>query len=89
MARGQTKTVIGTLALAPVAGGLEGGVCLNTFNHLEETVYAMSADNGSALRIDGCQYVYNAAVSSFGEGSYLVQILIDGAPVGSATFGLK
>lgn len=59
-------------------------------NHpLDETVYSMSADEGSHFRVDGRQYVYDAAVGSFGEGSYLVQILVDGTVVGSTQFGLK
>jgi len=49
----------------------------------------MSADDGSNFRITDCQYVYNAAVSSLGPGSYLVEILIDGSVVGTARFGLK
>jgi hypothetical protein len=56
---------------------------------VDESLYVMAADDGSNFRVDGCQYVYNAAVSSFGPGSYVVAILVNGTTIGSANFGLK
>lgn len=72
---------IATIAVFRISEGLK--------QPISESIYAMPADNGSYFRISGCQYIYNAAVSSLGPGSYMVQILIDGTPVGSATFRLK
>ena len=70
-----------TIALTRTAGGNIGPI--------NESVYVMSADNGSNFRIDGCQYVYNLSSSALGTGTYRVDIIIDGATVGSATFKLK
>lgn len=70
-----------TIALFRVSGSVN--------QPIDEGVYSMSADDGSNFRITDCQYVYNAAVSSLGPGSYLVEILIDGSVVGTARFGLK
>ena len=70
-----------TIALTRTAGGNIGPI--------NESVYVMSADNGSNFRIDGCQYVYNLSSSALGAGTYRVDIMIDGATVGSATFKLK
>jgi len=49
----------------------------------------MSADNGSSFRIDDCQYIYNLSSSALGTGTYRVDITINGATVGSASFKLK
>lgn len=51
----------------------------------------MPADSGSNFRIDSanCQYIYNLGTGALGPGTYLVQIVIDGAVVGNATFGLN
>jgi hypothetical protein len=70
-----------TIALARTAGGIIGPI--------NESVYVMSADNGSNFRIDGCQYVYNLSSSALGTGTYRVDITINGATVGSASFRLK
>jgi len=70
-----------TIALTRTVGANIGMV--------NESVYVMSADNGSNFRIDGCQYVYNLSSSALGAGTYRVDIMIDGATVGSATFKLK
>lgn len=62
-----------------------------TITSIEEAIYMHSADVGSNFRVDApnCQYIYNLAVSSLGAGSYTVQISVEGAVVGSASFGLK
>jgi hypothetical protein len=70
-----------TIALTRTAGGNIGTI--------NESVYVMSADNGSNFRVDGCQYVYNLNSGALGVGTYRVDIMIDGATVGSATFKLK
>jgi hypothetical protein len=70
-----------TIALTRTAGGNIGPI--------NESIYVMSADNGSNFRIDGCQYLYNLSSSGLGPGTYSVDIMIDGATVGSATFKLK
>ena len=70
-----------TIALTRTAGGNIGPI--------NESVYVMSADNGSNFRIDGCQYIYNLSSSALGTGTYRVDIIINGATVGSATFKLK
>ena len=70
-----------TISLARTAGGTIGAI--------DESVYEASADTGSSFRIDSCQYVYNLGAKSLGVGTYLVQININGAAVGNATFGLK
>ena len=49
----------------------------------------MPSDKGSTFRVSDCQYVYNLATNSLGAGTYRVNILIGGAAVGSATFGLR
>ena len=71
----------GTIALTRTAGGNIGPI--------NESVYVMSADNGSNFRVDGCQYVYNLNSGALGVATYRVDIMIDGATVGSATFKLK
>src|SRR5215813_200255 len=51
--------------------------------------FVTAADNGANFRISDCQYVYNVGASSIGQGTYLVEIEIDGDAVGDAVFGLK
>jgi hypothetical protein len=70
-----------TIALARTAGGIIGPI--------NESVYVMSADNGSNFRIDDCQYIYNLSSSALGTGTYRVDIMISGATVGSPIFKLK
>jgi hypothetical protein len=70
-----------TIALTRTAGGIIGPI--------NESVYVMSADNGSNFRIDDCQYVYNLSSGALGTGTYRVDIMISGITVGSATFKLK
>jgi hypothetical protein len=70
-----------TIALTRTAGGIIGPI--------NESVYVMSADNGSNFRIDGCQYIYNLGSGALGTGTYRVDIMISGVTVGSATFKLK
>jgi len=70
-----------TIALTRTAGGNIGPI--------NESVYVMSADNGSNFRIDDCQYIYNLSSSALGTGTYRVDITINGATVGSASFKLK
>ena len=70
-----------TIALTRTAGGNIGPI--------NESVYVMSADNGSNFRIDDCQYIYNLSSSALGTGTYRVDIMIDGPTVGSATVKLK
>jgi hypothetical protein len=72
-----------TIAVTRTAGGVIGLV--------DETVFEQAADNGANFRIDttSCQYIYNLAARSLGPGTYLVQIIVDGVAVGSATFGLQ
>jgi hypothetical protein len=70
-----------TIAVTRTAGGTTGDV--------NESVYAMAADNGSNFRIDGCQYVYNLNSGALGVGTYRVDIRINNQVVGSAFFKLK
>jgi hypothetical protein len=70
-----------TIAVTRTAGGTTGDV--------NESIYAMSADNGSNFRIDGCQYSYNLNSGALGAGTYRVDIKINGQVVGSAVFQLK
>jgi uncharacterized repeat protein (TIGR03803 family) len=72
-----------TIAVFRTAGG--------TIGLINEADYLQPSDTGSNFRIDigSCQYIYNLGWSSLGSGSYLVQILIDKAAVGSAAFSLK
>jgi Concanavalin A-like lectin/glucanases superfamily len=70
-----------TIALTRTAGGIIGPI--------NESVYVMSADNGSNFRIDDCQYIYNLSSGALGTGTYRVDIIISGPTVGSATFKLK
>ncbi|MGE5056988.1 MAG: hypothetical protein ACM3WP_22750 [Acidobacteriota bacterium] len=72
-----------TISITRTSGGTVAAV--------DESTYAMSADSGSAFRIDSnaCQYVYNVAASSLGVGTYRVDISINGIMVGHAVFALK
>jgi len=72
---------LAAIALTRTAGGI--------VEPINESVYAMSADNGSNFRIDDCEYIYNLSASALGTGTYRVDIMIDGATVGSASFKLK
>ena len=70
-----------TIALFQTYGAAPGPV--------NESVFTTNADTGSNFRIDGCQYIYNLGTDSLGAGTYLVQIAINGLPVGTGTFGLQ
>jgi hypothetical protein len=70
-----------TIAVTRTDGGVTGEV--------NESVYSMSADSGSNFRIDSCQYIYNLSSGALGVGTYRVDIKIDGATVGFASFKLK
>ena len=70
-----------TIALARTAGGI--------IEPINESVYVMSADNGSYFRIDDCEYIYNLSSRALGTGTYRVDIMIDGVTIGSVTFKLK
>jgi hypothetical protein len=70
-----------TIAVTRTGGGVIGQV--------NESVYSGNADTGSNFRIDSCQYVYNLNSRALGVGTYRVDILIDGQPVGSAAFQLQ
>jgi hypothetical protein len=69
------------ILLARTAGGTVGPVNENDF--------LVPSDQGSAFRIDSCQYVYNLGTGSLGTGTYKVQIQIGPVVVGSASFGLQ
>ncbi len=56
---------------------------------IDESVYSGPADTGSEFRIADCQYHYNVMASALGAGSYLAEVLINGAAVGEARFELK
>ncbi len=51
---------------------------------VNESVYSMSADSGA-----GCQSIYNLNWGALGIGTYRVDIMIDGATVGSGILELK
>ena len=70
-----------TIGVTRTAGGGIGSV--------NESIYSMSADNGSSFRIDSCQYVYNLNSRALGVGTYGVDIVINGQVVGSGIFQLK
>ena len=70
-----------TIALTQTSGAAVGPV--------NESSYLMAADSGSGFRIADCQYIYNLNTKSLDSGTYLVQIRIDGAVVGSASFDLR
>jgi beta propeller repeat protein len=69
------------ISLTRTAGAATGAI--------DESVYEMSADNGSTFRISGCQYLYNLAAKTLGAGTYRIDITIGGTVVGSAVFALK
>jgi hypothetical protein len=56
---------------------------------IDESVYSGPADSGSEFRIADCEYHYNVSARALGPGSYLAEILIEGAVVGAARFELK
>jgi hypothetical protein len=56
---------------------------------IDESVYSGPADSGSDFRIAECKYHYNVNARALGAGSYLAEILIDGAVVGATRFELK
>jgi dipeptidyl aminopeptidase/acylaminoacyl peptidase len=70
-----------TVALTRLSGAVSGAV--------NESEYALAADNGSDFRIDDCQYVYNLSLKSLSAGTYRAEIKIDGQAVGSAAFELR
>jgi hypothetical protein len=72
-----------TISVLRTAGSSAGAI--------DEATYLSASDSGSYFRVDpaSCQYIYNLSVSSFGPGSYRVNISIDGVVVGSAVFALK
>ena len=72
-----------TIALFQTAGSVVGPVTLST--------YTLAADSGSNFKVDAtaCQYHYNLATASLASGTYSVRILIGGAVVGAATFGVQ
>lgn len=79
-----------TCTLPPASFGVTrtaGG----TLGSTDESIYSMQADSGSGFRIDqtACQYIYNLAASSLGVGTYRVDIVIGGNPVGHAVFALQ
>jgi hypothetical protein len=72
-----------TILLIRTSGGTVGAV--------NESTFSLPSDNGSNFRIDSinCQYVYNIGTSTLAIGTYQVQIIVSGVPVGSAKFGLQ
>lgn len=70
-----------TLRLTRTGGAAPGPI--------DESLYTGSADSGSIFRIADCQYHHNVNARALGPGSYLAEILIDGALVGGARFELK
>lgn len=62
-----------------------------TMASVDENIYSTAADSGSNFRIDqtACQYIYNVAASSLGQGTYRVDINTNGIPVGHAAFALQ
>jgi len=72
-----------TIALFQTAGTVVGAVTVDT--------YAMAADSGPNFKVDAasCEYVYNLSTASLASGTYSAKILIGGAIVGTATFGIQ
>jgi hypothetical protein len=70
-----------TIALTRLASAVVGSV--------DETVNMSAADSGSNFRISSCQYVYNLPASSLAVGKYQVDIIINGAVVGSGFFAVQ
>lgn len=56
---------------------------------VNESVYVQPADTGLSFRISNCGYVYNLSAISVGVGTYVAQVVINDAVVGSATFSLR
>ncbi len=57
---------------------------------VNETATTYQPDGGTFFRVVDCKYQYNLSIPSLkGSGNYLVEILIDGTPIGSASFDLK
>ena len=69
------------ISLFRTAGGVLG--------QINESDYIQPSDNGSHFRVSDCQYIYSLGSKSFGSGTYLVGITINGAVVGTGTFSLK
>jgi len=70
-----------TVAVTRIAGGTLGAV--------DESIYKANADDDSNFRGDGCQYIYNLGARLLGEGTYRVDISINGVMVGHAAFTLE
>ena len=72
-----------TMAIARLAGDVVGPI--------SDSTYELPADQGRDFRIDtsSCQYVYNLDIKAFTPGTYWASISIDGAVIGSATFGIR
>jgi hypothetical protein len=56
---------------------------------VNQDVYESAPDGGGAFRVAGCEYHYNLAAQGLGPGRYQVDVVIDGVPAGSASFGLR
>jgi hypothetical protein len=56
---------------------------------IDESLYTGSPDSGAQFRVADCQYHYNLNPRALGAGSYLAEILINGAAAGAARFDLK
>jgi hypothetical protein len=70
-----------TLRLTRLGGASPGPI--------DESLYTGSPDSGTQFRVTDCQYQYNLSPRPLGPGTYLAEILIDGAAVGEARFELK
>lgn len=71
-----------TIRVTKTGGTEPGGI--------DEPATTYQPDGGSNFRVVDCKYQYNLSIPSLrGAGNYQVEILIDGIPVGSATFDLK
>jgi N-acetylneuraminic acid mutarotase len=70
-----------TIVVTRTGGGAVGEV--------NESTYAMAADNGSNFRIDACQYIYNLNTAALGTGTYRIDIRIDDQTAGTAIFQVK
>ena len=70
-----------TITLAQITAGVSSSI--------PEADFTQPSDSGSNFRVSGCQYMYNLSSGSLGRGTYLIQIWIDGATVGSATIGMQ
>ena len=72
-----------TISLIRTAGSAPGPI--------NQSDYLQPSDNGSNFRIDtaNCQYIYNLGTDALGAGQYLVQISINGVPVGHGVFGVN